>query len=177
MCGFANFSSLGHKLPFSVQKNCRFADLLAFSRHYFVTSIFGIFFKLTSTTGCYCMYRLTEEIVWKFLFSFGEKDRVGVHLILEDWFAVAFGKTSNNIWCYFQRNITTLWAIVSAFGLCILDTLFLYQEAIKLIFHKDSKIFKIVPVAYVSSLETIEFTAFTGMLSHAFEDSTQMLQF
>ncbi len=46
----------------------------------------------------------------------------------------------------------------------------------KLIFHTDSEIFKIVPVRYDSSPETIAFTAFTGKLSHAFEASLLMLQ-
>ncbi len=39
----------------------------------------------------------------------------------------------------------------------------------KLILHTDSEIFNIVPVRYVSSPETIVFTAITGKLSHAFE--------
>ncbi len=47
----------------------------------------------------------------------------------------------------------------------------------KLIFHTDSEIFKIVPVGYVSSPETIAFTAFTGKLSHVFKASALMLQF
>ncbi len=47
----------------------------------------------------------------------------------------------------------------------------------KLIFHTDSEIFKILPVGYVSSPETIAFTDFTRKLSHAFEASLFMLQF
>ncbi len=47
----------------------------------------------------------------------------------------------------------------------------------KLVFHADSEIVKIDPVGYVSSPETIAFTAFTGKLSHAFEASRLILQF
>ncbi len=47
----------------------------------------------------------------------------------------------------------------------------------KFIFHTDSEIFNIVPVGYVSSAETIAFTAFTGKLPHAFEASSLMLRF
>ncbi len=47
----------------------------------------------------------------------------------------------------------------------------------KLIFHTDSEIIKIVPVGYVLSPETIAFTAFTGKLSHVFEASALILQF
>ncbi len=46
----------------------------------------------------------------------------------------------------------------------------------KLVFHTDLEIFKIVPVGYVSSPETIAFIAFTGKLPHAFEATPLMLQ-
>ncbi len=47
----------------------------------------------------------------------------------------------------------------------------------KFSFHTESEIFEIVPVGYVSSPETIEFTVFTGKLSHALEGSPLMLRF
>ncbi len=72
--------------------------------------------QLTSTKGCHCMYRFTQEIAWKYPFSVGGRDRVGYHLILEDLFDVGFRKTSNHIWCFFQRNVAAGCPILSAPG-------------------------------------------------------------
>ncbi len=72
--------------------------------------------QLTLTKGGHCLCRLTQEIAWKFPFSVRGRDRVGFHLILEDLFDVAFGKTSTHIWCFCQRNIATRWTILSASG-------------------------------------------------------------
>ncbi len=91
----------------------------------------------------------------KISFSFGKRDRVGLHLTLEDLFNDTFWKTSSHIWCVFHNGMcATRWTVWSAFGR--VDFRLTLQMAVSR--EAYSGILKIAPFGYIPSPKTFTFS-------------------